>query len=266
MKRAPEPPPMTTRALVLSLALAAAISLFFWNTLAIYPFRLLVTLMHESGHAMMAKLVGGEVVSVTISPGEGGLTMSAYEPTLLKRMLVASAGYLGSSIAGGVMLFAVGRMRSGRLLVWSFVAWMVLVAILWVPFFPPATDGGAAKASGFAQTDGLFTFAFILGLGSVFALVAWKAPVVVRRALIVFLAALSCLASLEDIKSLFGYGLGGSGSDADAMARITHVPAAFWAFSWLAISLLAMFLGVRSILKRRARYARTAGGNSLSFG
>lgn len=251
-----EPPPMTTRALVLALAAAAAISVFFWDSLAIYPFRLLVTLMHESGHALMAKVVGGDVVSVTISPSEGGLTMSAFEPTLLKRLLVSSAGYVGSSLAGGLLLFAAGRMRSGRLLVWTLVVWMVVVAVVWVPFVPPDTGGGAAKASGYARTDGLFTWAFILGLGSVFALVAWKAPVVVRRTLVVWVAALSCLASLEDIKSLFGYGLAGSGSDADAMARVTLVPAAFWAVVWLALSLFAMFLGVRSIVQRRARYSR----------
>lgn len=251
MRRLPEPPPMSTRALLLCLGLAAAASLFLWETIVFYPFRLLVTLMHESGHALMVKLVGGTVLSVTISPSQGGLTYSMFEPTLIKATLVSSGGYLGSSIAGAGLLVLAGRMRSGRLILWSLVAWMAVVAIAWVPLFPPEQGDGVALASGYSRTDGLFTLAFIVGLGAAFGLVAWKAPVPVRRGLVVFIAALSCLESLRDIRNLFGYGFGPGYSDAHRMAELTWLPAPFWAALWLVISLVAMAIGVRSILKRR---------------
>lgn len=246
---------MSPRALLACVLLAAVVSVFFWHTIAIYPFRLLVTLMHESGHALMALLVGGEVVSVTISPGEGGLTLSRIEPTFVKRLLVSSGGYLGSSFAGAALLAAAGRMRTGRVLLWGLVGWMALVAIVWVPLLPPELDGGAAKASGFARSDGLFTLAFILGLGVTLGLLAAKAPVHVRRLAVVWIATLACLASLEDLKSLLGYGLaaGSGGSDAHALAELTHLPAAFWAGVWMLMSLFAMFVGVRSILRRSSR-------------
>lgn len=264
---AAEPPPMSTRALLLSLALAAVVSAFFWHTLPIYPFRLLVTLMHESGHALMAKVVGGRVESLTISPTEGGLTQSLFEPTLLKRMLVSSAGYVGSSVVGAALLMFAGRMRSGRFLLWGLVAWMAVVAVVWVPFFPPATDDAAIVShTGYARSDGLFTWAFILLIGAGLGLVGWKGPVGLRRAMIVWIATLSCLASLEDIKTLFGYGLGGSSSDADAMQRVTHLPAGFWAGLWFVLALFAMALGIRSIVKRRRGYAaraRTSGALAL---
>lgn len=261
MPRTAEPPPLSTPLLLGTLVVAAAVSVFLWDTVWVYPFRLLVTLMHETGHAVAAKLVGGDVVSVTISPREGGLTLSAFEPTLLKRIIVSSAGYVGSSLAGALLLVAAGRMRSGRALLWCLVAWMALVVVLWVPFVPPEADGGAAKASGFARTDGLFTMGFSIGVGGLLALAAWKAPVTLRRVIVIWIAALSCLASLEDLKGLFGYGLAGSGSDADAMARLTYIPAGVWAAVWLLLSLGAMGLGVRSILKRRAALRRS----SLSF-
>lgn len=250
------PPPMTTRALVVSLLFAAIVSVFFWHSLPVYPLRLLVTLMHETGHALMAKLVGGEVESLTISPLEGGLTQSRFPDSFLNRMLVSSAGYVGSSIAGALLLALAGRMRSGRFILGALVVWMFTVAIVWVPFVPPATGNALVEAhSGFARTDGVFTWGFILFTGAVLALTAAKAPTWLRRAVIVTIATTSCLAALEDLKTLIGFGLGGTASDADAMQRITHLPAALWAGLWLCMSLFAIWLGLRSIVRRRASLA-----------
>src|SRR5690606_17133341 len=125
-------------------------------------------------------------------PREGGLTLSRIEPTFFKSLLVSSGGYLGSSVAGAVLLALAGRIRSGRALLWAIVAWMGLVAVLWVPFVPPGldTNSGAAKVSGYARTDGLFTMGFILGLGAVLGAIAAWAPVWVRRGVLVWIATL----------------------------------------------------------------------------
>lgn len=251
MKKAALAPPMSTRALLLTVIAAAAVSLFLWDTLAIYPFRLLVTLMHETGHGVAAKLVGGSVLSVTISPREGGLTLSRFEPTTLKRMIVSSSGYVGSSLAGALLLVGAGRMRSGRTLLWGLVAWLLVVAVVWVPFVPPHMEGLAVTASGFARTDGLFTMGFVVVVAAALGLIASKAPVWMRQVTVVWIATLSCLAALQDVKGLFGYGLAGSGSDADKMASITHLPAWLWASSWMVLSLGAIFFGLKSIIKRR---------------
>jgi hypothetical protein len=72
-----------------------------------------------------------------------------------------------------------------------------------------------------------------------------------RRGLVVWIAALSCLLALQDIKGLFGYGLEVGVSDAHAMAQLTYLPAPFWAAVWMGVSLGAMWLGLRSILRRR---------------
>jgi hypothetical protein len=77
-----------------------------------------------------------------------------------------------------------------------------------------------------------------------------------RRLALVWIATLSCLAALEDIKNLFGFGLGGTSSDADAMAHLTHIPAGFWAVVWMLLALLAITLGVRSIVRRQAPRGR----------
>jgi hypothetical protein len=245
---------MSTRTLLACLGLAAAVSLFLWHTVWLYPFRLLVTLMHESGHALAAWAVGSQVLSVTISPSSGGLTYHSLTGSLWKELLISSGGYLGSSVAGALLLVAVGHMRSGRVLLWGLVAWMVAVAVLWVPLLPP--DPGAAHAlfTGSSRTDGLFTFGFIAAMAGLLGLVASKGPVGLRRALVVWIAALSCLLALQDIKGLFGYGLETGVSDANAMARLTWLPAPFWAAVWMLMSLGAMGLGLRSIVQRRKHH------------
>lgn len=255
---------MSNRALLACLALAAGVSVFLWHTVWLYPFRLLVTLMHESGHALMAWAVGASVESVTISPSTGGLTHYAFSGSRLDRVLIASGGYLGSSVAGALLLVAAGRMRSGRLLLWALVAWMVAVAVLWVPLLPPEPGAAAALATGSSRSDGLFTLGFIAGMGALLGLAAWKAPVWLRRALVVWVAALSCLLALQDIKGLLGLGLEAGGSDAHTLARLTFLPAPFWAALWLLLSLIAMGLGLRSILRRRHQMQARTGTSGLS--
>ena len=243
---------MSSRALVACLVLAGVASVFLWQTVWLYPFRLLVTLMHESGHALMARALGAQVLSVTISPATGGLTYHSGTGSLWKELLISSGGYVGSSVAGALLLMAAGRMRSGRLLLWGLVAWMVAVAVVWVPLLAP-DPGAYAAFTGSSRGDGLFTLGFIAGMAVLLGLIAWKGPVWLRRGMVVWIAALSCLLALQDIKGLLGLGLEARGSDADAMARLTHIPAPFWAAVWMVASLIAMAWGLRSILRRRER-------------
>jgi hypothetical protein len=256
---------MSTRALLACLVLAAVASLFLWQTVYLYPFRLLVTLMHESGHAVTAWALGAHVSSVTISPATGGLTYHTLTGSLWKELLIASGGYVGSSVAGAVLLVAAGRMRSGRALLWALVVWMVGVAVLWVPLLAPDPGAAHALATGSSRSDGLFTLGFIAGMGAFLGLVAWKGPVWLRRGLVVWIAALSCLLALQDIKGLFGYGLEVGVSDAHAMAQLTYLPAPFWAAVWMAASLGAMGLGLRSILRRRRLVATRSPMAGLSL-
>jgi hypothetical protein len=265
MRPVPEPPPMTTRALLACLVLATVASLFLWQTVWLYPFRLLVTLMHESGHALTAWALGAHVSSVTISPATGGLTYHSGTGSLWKELLISSGGYVGSSVAGALLLVAAGRMRSGRALLWGLVAWMVAVAVLWVPLLPPDPGSAHALATGSSRSDGLFTLGFIAGMGALLGLVAWKGPVWLRRGLVVWIAALSCLMALQDIKGLLGFGLEVGVSDAHTMARLTYLPAPLWAAVWMLVSLGAMWLGLRSILRRRRLLASRSPMAGLSF-
>src|ERR1700694_1359295 len=108
--------PKDTHARELALALlgSTALCLFVWHGIFLWPVKLLVVLMHESGHAAATLLVGGRVESIRLSPGEGGLTTSLYAQTLLRQIVVASAGYVGSTVSGCALLWAAARSTSGR--------------------------------------------------------------------------------------------------------------------------------------------------------
>ena len=44
-----------------------------WQTPAVIPFKLLIVFFHEAAHAIATVLTGGEVVSLSVSPDQGGL-------------------------------------------------------------------------------------------------------------------------------------------------------------------------------------------------
>ena len=79
------------------------------NTL-LYPVRLLVTLVHEGGHALATLLTGGGVQQITLEPDGSGLTVSAggWRPVIL------SAGYVGAAATGALMLYLLRTPLGGR--------------------------------------------------------------------------------------------------------------------------------------------------------
>src|ERR1700741_372218 len=91
-------------------ALSFGISLTRGGPLALYPFRLFTTWVHECGHAVMTVLVGGHVNSIVIERTAAGVTNSLIPQSRVAQGLVASAGYLGASIVGcALMIAARGR-------------------------------------------------------------------------------------------------------------------------------------------------------------
>ena len=218
------------RKLLFAMLASAAVGLFFWHNPALAPFKLLVVLMHESGHAAASLLVGGSVTSIVVMPNEGGLTQSLIPATLLRRVVVSSGGYVGSTIAGCVLLLVAGRAREARWPLIALAGWTLGVTIFWV--------------------RDLFTLAFALAWTCLLLAAARFAPPLLRRGLLVFLATFSALYALFDIKDdLLRLGPP-VGSDADALAQITFIPAIVWGLGWGLLSLALLMLTLRLTFPR----------------
>jgi hypothetical protein len=205
------------RKLLFALAASAVLGIVFWNTWPLYPFKLLVVLMHESWHAAATLLVGGSVDRIVVSPNEAGLTMSRYLPSLLREIVIASAGYVGSTVSGCVLLWVAARSKEGRWPLIALAAWCALVTVLYV--------------------RDVFTLLFAGGCALALGLLARFGAPLLRRAVLTFLSAFSCSYALYDIRDDLLHLASSGQSDADALARATFIPAIVWGVAWGLLSL-----------------------------
>ncbi|MFN7134315.1 MAG: M50 family metallopeptidase [Myxococcales bacterium] len=209
---------------------ALTVGVLAWDYPVVLPLKLLVVFLHESGHALATKLVGGSVDSIRVSFDEGGLCMSRYEPTFLNKLLVYSGGYLGSALSGAVLLILALRWkRSGRGVLFVLAAWLVVANVLW-----------GRDVTTLAIGAGL---AVLLGAGARFL------PADLAQTAAVFLATFNGMYALFDVRDDLWDASRRAGTDAALLAATTPIPSLVWAVLWtlFAAALLggALWMGVR---------------------
>ena len=93
--------------------LLAAVVYAFWSTVFVWPLRLFVVLLHEVSHGLAAVATGGRIVSIELSPAEGGLcTTAGGGPSSSPRP--ATSGAPSGARSSSFSAFAGGRARTGR--------------------------------------------------------------------------------------------------------------------------------------------------------
>lgn len=205
-------------------AICVGVSLTPWGPLALYPFTLFTTWVHECGHAVMAVLVGGSVSSITIEPDTSGLTRSLIPASRIARGLVSSAGYLGASVVGCCLLAASRVERRARPILWSVGAFMLLTLVLWI-----------------RNAFGAFV---VIAWAAALLLIARKGTSGrVAGFLLSVLAIQVALNAVLGIRTLF---LVHGHSDAQTMASLFLAPAWFWAALWMAISVAMLLWTLRA--------------------
>jgi hypothetical protein len=207
------------------------VGLVFWNSPLLTPIKLLVVMGHESGHAVATLLVGGGVQRVVLSPDQSGACLSALPPGAWPTILVYSAGYVGSAIAGAVLLILAFRFRLARGVLAVYALWLAAMAVLFA---------GSA-----------FTIAFCLGMAAVLAAGARWLPLLGVRLLVLFLATFTGLYAVFDLRDDLWNATVRAHSDAALLAARTPVPALVWAALWSLASLLILGLGAAVSLRSR---------------
>lgn len=224
--------------LLLMLVVSAVAGILFWNSWPLYPFKLLVVLMHESGHAAATLLVGGSVDQIRIDPNEGGVTLSRFPPSLLRQIVIDSAGYVGSTVSGCVLLWLAARTKNGRWPLIALAIWCAAITVLYV------RDG--------------FTLVFVGGCAFALGLLAKFGPALLRRAVLIFLAAFSCCYALYDIRDDLLHLASSGQSDADALAKATFIPAIVWGVGWGLLSIVLVVLTIRFVSRSSGATAAVA--------
>lgn len=184
------------------------------------PIILLVTYLHELGHAVGSWITGGEVVDITINQDGSGLTRTIGG----SRAVILMGGYIGSAIFGNI-LFLIGA-KFKKLVKPT----LLLLAISMVGI-------------GFFLYSSMFTTGFLAVFSLFLIFVIWKTTW--GREILMFLG----LASISYIIQDFNIG---PSSDLTKYAEIMKVlPANAWMYIWLAIALLLSFYNLRFIFKSK---------------
>lgn len=195
----------------------------FWSTVFVWPLRLFVVLLHEVSHGLAAVLTGGRIVSIELSPQEGGLCTTAGGWPFV----ISSAGYLGSALFGALFLVLGmrGTPRTHRTVTGLLGGALVLLSLVYV-------------RSAFGLVYGLAAGVLLLG-------VARWLPEGASSLVLRLLGVTSLLYAPWDIVSdLILRSV--PASDASALARMTGIPAVAWGVLWLAASLVVAWRAVRA--------------------
>lgn len=182
-----------------------------------------ITIAHEGGHALIAVLTGRTLTGVRLHSDTSGLTLSRGRPSGPGMAFTLFAGYTAPSLLGllGAWLLAEGRII---LLLWSAVvlllAMLVMIRNGYGIVSVVATVAVVFGVSWFASAQVQAIFAYI---GVWFLLIGGVRP-------IGELQRLRWRGRLPD-------------SDADQLARVTHLPAIFWVALFGLVTVIALAAG-----------------------
>jgi hypothetical protein len=187
-----------------------------------------ITIAHEGGHGLIALVTGRRLQGIRLHSDTSGLTVSRGKPTGLGMILTAAAGYTAPSLLGlgGAWLLAAHRIT---LLLWVATALLVVMLVM------------------IRNAYGALT---VLVTGAAFLLVSWLTEPVVQAAFAygaVWFLLLGGVRPVFELQAKRRHG-GAPDSDADQLARLTHVPPALWLFLFHAVSLCSLIGGGRWLL------------------
>jgi hypothetical protein len=218
------------RYLLGALLLTFVLSNIPYGYLALYPFKIFATWVHESCHALVMLMTGAGVDRLHIFPDTSGLAVPARGVTAGAQVAISCAGYMGTAAFGALFLI-LGRTAQGA-------RWVL------------ALLGALMAVSAALMVRNAFGLTVILGGAALLLATARLASETVTTFLLNFLAAQSCINAVLDIRILYSSEMVVDGqpraqSDADAVAAIAGGPAWLWATLWLAWSFGLFFLALR---------------------
>lgn len=196
-------PPAYLVAVTAALALAIVLPRPVWRIA-----RNAVTIAHEGGHALVAVLTGRRLTGIRLHSDTSGLTLSAGRPTGPGMALTLFAGYVAPSLIGLAGAFVLGGNRI-TLLLWVTVALLLAMLIM---------IRNVYGALALVVTVGIVLAVSVYTDARVQAVFAYTA---------VWFLLLGGVRPIGELQRLRRRG-GMPYSDADQLARVTHVPGLFW--------------------------------------
>jgi len=207
------PAPSAAVALMLA-GTALLLVLFAWPLV-----RLLITVCHEAGHAVVALLAGRKLSGIRLHSDTSGLTLTQGRPSGPGMAFTFFAGYSAPALVGLGAAWLAGTGYAAGLL-WLLVALLALMLLKIRNFY-----GALVVAS----------------TGVLIALASWYAPPETLSWIAYGLAWLLLLAAPRPVLEVAGNR--SPQTDAGQLARITHLPRLLWVGLWLVLTVGALLLG-----------------------
>lgn len=272
---------------MLLLAFGAFIVVFIlWqvadNSPLLYPFRLLVTFVHEAGHGVSAILTGGNFISFEVQRSGAGVAATAGG----SRFVILQMGYLGAALFGAILLFAANRVKRVQIVAFATGVFFLGVGLLFT------RGGGTTLLMGAAIAIGLWALSGVAGRTSeratlflkIASLVALLITLVLvwgntalmvgviagallfalgifgsKQITIFVLNALALIVGFNALNDIIGLWsnqearLGNTPNDALALANFTNLPVALWIIIWIVLAIAMMAAAVYFGVLRHAR-------------
>ncbi|KAL7530976.1 hypothetical protein ACHAWF_003583 [Thalassiosira exigua] len=195
----------------------------------LYPGMLFSTWIHESFHGLAALSIGGKISWLNIYPDGSGLANTLIPMGRFTRAWVASAGYQGTAVVGGIMLMFRRTNLGARIGTCGIGLAMLLTCVLFIRN----------------------TFGLIIMTPMAISLVAagWRLPAFWLGELYALLAATTCLNAITSIRVLYFVSeatIGGvvRSSDATTMQDVTKIHSWVWASAWMVLAFWMTSMGV----------------------
>lgn len=189
-----------------------------FGQMALYPVTLLVTFLHEFGHALGGILTGGEVLELRVAPDGSGhtLTRGGSAGTILM------GGYLGSALLGNLLFYIGARRRSwAQSALLTVAVLMVLTAVFWFQSFTSS--------------------AILFGFAAILYFIAMKTDW--EQDVLMFLGLAAVLYIIQDFNV-------GPKSDLARYEEVVGVfPAQIWMYIWLGLAGLLFYANLKEIFR-----------------
>ncbi|WP_369138178.1 M50 family metallopeptidase [Modestobacter versicolor] len=207
------------------LALSAALALLLVASPAVWQrARHAVTIAHEGSHGLAALVTGRRLSGIRLHSDTSGVTVSAGRPSGAGMVLTLAAGYTGPGLfgLGAAALLAAGYAVG---LLWALLGLLALLLV---------------------QIRNWYGLWSVLVTGTLVLAATWWLPAEGQAAFahaVTWFLLLAAPRTVLELQATRRRGRGAPDSDADQLARLTHLPGLLWVGVFLLVDAGALLLG-----------------------
>ncbi|MDQ1581681.1 MAG: hypothetical protein QOD05_2456 [Microbacteriaceae bacterium] len=185
--------------------------------------RHVITIVHEGGHAIAATLSGRRLSGIRLHSDTSGLTVSRGRPRGPGMILTLLAGYSAPALLGLGAAWLLSRGYAAGLL------WLLLLALALI----------------LVQVRNWFGLWSVVATAAVFFAITWFGDATTRSVFALFVTAFLLAGAVRTVIELQAQRSrhGAMQSDADQLARLTHVPGILWAGFFLVLAIACAAAG-----------------------